>query len=505
MKNKLHPASILKHSYKLSLANIIGYGLQIPVSLYVSSRLGPENYGLVAFVMLWAFYGRLIRPGLISSAGREMPHYIGREQISAAISIQNICLTYEFIFYLFVSGIMLVASFFFKNKVIRIGLILTAISLVLDFMDSAYTNAQWVFQRFNIITSINFLKAVITPLLTFVLVYFLSVYGLLVLPIAISIISILYFIFSSPKLNFIISFDSKKLMPLLKVGVILQFLTFLFWAFRGIDRTIVAMYFSKEQLGYYAFAIAFIANIYKIISDFGNVLSPILISELGRTGDYLLVQKEFQQLIVILTVAGCAIANLAQAGFGAMIFWFSPKFMPCIKIFEIFSFTIIFTIILLVPFNLLLSPLINKQKICNYIYGAVLVSCIALARPLIKMAGGIMGIVYLFAGAQAAITLAVLFAAKKYLFKDKNGYILFSLWAAALLSIAIVNYFVFSLRVFSYSNGHIFIPLVNRIILILSCWGTVGYIMFRLFTKDKNLVRLVKEKIAQGARSNLLP
>ena len=210
MRNKLHPLTIFSHSYKLSLANIIGYAMQIPVSLYVASKLGPENYGLVAFIMLWAFYARLIRPGLIASASREMPHYVGKEQISTAVSIQNICLTYEFIYYVFISVIIIIASVFFKNNVIKVGLILVSVSLLIDYVDCAYWNAQWAFQRFNIITRMNWIKAMITPILTFFLVYLLHVYGLLVLPLAVSIISIICFLFLSPKLHFTITFNFKN-------------------------------------------------------------------------------------------------------------------------------------------------------------------------------------------------------------------------------------------------------------------------------------------------------
>jgi len=49
MRNKLHPLSIFRNSYQLSVAKIIGFAIQIPVSFYVASKLGPENYGIVVF------------------------------------------------------------------------------------------------------------------------------------------------------------------------------------------------------------------------------------------------------------------------------------------------------------------------------------------------------------------------------------------------------------------------------------------------------------------------
>ncbi|MFC1674284.1 oligosaccharide flippase family protein [Candidatus Omnitrophota bacterium] len=498
MRNKLHPISIFRHSYKLSLANIIGYILQIPVFLYVASRLGPENYGLVAFVMLWAFYGRLIRPGMLSAAAREMPHNIGKGEAGSAIYIQNICITYEFIYYLFASSIIIVASFFFKNPVVRIGLILVAISLLLDIIDSSYANAQWSFQRFNIITRINLFKALITPLFTFLLVFLLYTYGLLVLPVAISLFSIFYYLIFAPKLNFAITFNFKKLLPLLKVGIALQLFTFLFWTFRGIDKTFVAMWFSAKQLGLYAFAMSFIHNIYKLISDFGNVLQPIVLSELGRLGDALHVQKEFNQLIIVLTMAGCIITNLAQAGFGAMVYWFVPKFIPSIKIFEILSFNIIFTAILIVPSILLLSSLINKQKLCNIIYGIVLVMITLLAYLIVKMGVGVIGIACLFVGTQVIITISMSVVSRKYLFKNNNELFSFCLGMLAILFFAVINYSVFLLNLFRYQQGSILIPFAGRIFFTLVYWGIIIFLAYRFFTKDKILLKLFKEKIIRA-------
>lgn len=495
MRNKLHPVSILRHSYKLSLVNAISYVLQIPVSIYVASTLGPENYGLIAFVMLWAFYGRLIRPGLLASAAREMPHYIGKEERKHAIIIQNVCITYEFIYYIFVSVIFIIASFFFKVNVIRIGLILVAVSFLLDIADCSFMNAQWVFQRFNIITRNNLLKVIITPLLTLALVFLLNVYGLLVLPAVISIFSIIYFLFFAPKLNFAITLDFKKIMPLLKVGISLQVLTFLFWSFRGIDRTVVAMRFSIVQLGFYTFAVAYLNNIHKLISDFGNVLSPIIMSELGREGHTQLLQKEFNQLCIILTIVGCFMTNLAQAGFGAMVFWFVPNFIPSISIFEVLAFNIIFTAILVVPLTILQSALINKQNFCNLVYGVVLLLSFLLASRITNADAGIMKIAYLFVGMQIAVTISILALCGRYLFKNKAEYYLFCLLTISVLFLTVINQVIFSTGAFQYTKSHVLAAFINRTSYALLCWGGVFFIMYRLFTRDKFLVKLIKEKI----------
>ncbi|MDP2923775.1 MAG: oligosaccharide flippase family protein [Candidatus Omnitrophota bacterium] len=495
MRNKLHPLSIFRHSYKLSLANIIGYVLQVPVSLYVASKLGPENYGLVAYVMLWAFYGRLIRPGFFAYASREMPYYIGKEKPELAIRIQNICITYESVYYIIAAAIIIIASSFYKINLIRVGLVLVAVSLLLDLIDSSYMNAQWSYQRFNIITKINLFKTIITPLLTLSLVFLFHVYGLLAVPVAVSLFSIIYFFFFAPKLKFTVTFSSENFLSFLKTGIALQALTFLFWAFRGIDRTIIAVYFPVNQLGIYSFAIAYVHNIYKLISDFGNVLQPVILSELGRLGDSLLIQKEFIQMIVVMTTIGCIITNLVQAGFGAMVFWFVPKFIPSIKIFEILAFNIIFTVFFIVPSTILLSTLVNKQKICNIVYTVALTVIILLSYPMVKIGLGIMGIVYVFVFAQFLISILMFIISKKYLFKNSKESFLFCSGLLAVLFISIVNYYIFSVvNFFKYYNGHILTPFIARISFAVICWGAIVFIMYRAFTKDKIFMKLVKER-----------
>ena len=498
MRHKLHPLSILKHSYKFSAANILGYLLQIPSSIYVASRLGPENYGLVAFVMLWAFYGRLIRPGLFNATAREMPHCIGKGNADRAIFIRNVAATYEFIYYLLAGVIIVAASFFFKNPIIKTGLILVAVSLILETIHSAFASEQWAFQRFGIMAKITVLRTITTPLITVLLVYLFHTYGVLILMVALPVICILCFLFIAPKVKLKAIINYKEFRSLFKVGIALQFFGFLFWAIRGVDRTYVAMYFSAAQLGFYSFAMSPIHNIYNIISDFGKVLSPVIYNELSKSEDSSHMQREIARLVILLTLAGCIITNLAQAGFGGMVLWFIPKFAPSIKIFEVFAFNIIFTAMLAVPTILLVSTMVNKQKVCNIIYGVILAVSFLLVYFISRANAGVIAIAYIFVGIYFLKTLLIFLVSKKYIFKNNHEFLLFIFWAAAILTTSLVNYLCFSMGPFKFSSYQILFPLITRICLTLACWGAVSFLMYKYIIKDKRLLSLIKERIVSS-------
>ena len=71
---------IVKQSAKFNAVSIISFLVQIPTQLIIGIFLAPEEYGVISFVTLWALYGGLLNPGILSTAAREVPYLLGKRE-----------------------------------------------------------------------------------------------------------------------------------------------------------------------------------------------------------------------------------------------------------------------------------------------------------------------------------------------------------------------------------------------------------------------------------------
>lgn len=471
--------AILKSSAKLSGANLIGVSLTFLQHLITARVLGPDLLGAIRFLGLWSFYASLIKTGVFDGAQREMLHLIGRGKQDHAISVQNLGLVVEGAFTILPVGVMLGASFFYDDPLFKYGMILTAMSFSLSATVGLFNSIHWIYQRFDLVTKVAFLNRSLLPVLILITIFWLKAYSLLVAPVIVGLIIIVIYL-KAPPIHFKLFWDAVQVAYLFRIGLPLVLITLSYWGMRTVDTFAVATWFSLADLGYFTFGATFITVAISLIANFGNVLQPILWTQLGKLGSVQsLGHKLANTSIIMLGVAGIG-ANLAQAGFGALMYWFLPKFIPSIQVSEILAFNLPFITANIIPIHILTSSVVNKQNLTMTVFSCGLAMTIGLIFIAIRSGGGLTGVAWSSVWAQAVVSVILIALSGHYMFGEKREAMSFYRSMLGVSLVTLLVFGLFHLGPLSYQGGSsILMTLALRVSLTSLVWVLLGVLIHR--------------------------
>lgn len=418
--------NIAKNSFKISAVQIIGAVFALLASMYVATIVLPEEYGIYGFLLLWLTYAGLITPGFMSAGNREMPGLLGKGKIAAAVRIQNVSLTPEIIWSLIPFAVILIAAFFFTDYTYRVGLIIVAFSYLSYRLTTFWGTCNFTREKFNTVAIGYLIQGVAVPVLTFVLVAWLKVYALLLAPLAVNVFLWLYYLKQGP-INFRFQFDWREISRLFKIGIILQAGALVFYAYRLMDRTIIAAMLSQEQLGLYTYASGFIMMALAIPTSFMSVLQPILWRHAENAKNAVEGFKDAKRIAVYLALGTAMLIPLAQVAYYIIMQLITKNYIPSIPAFDALSYNICLMAIVLTPILVLDSAIVNKQRIVLILYAIGMAVNVALNILVINLGYGIVGVAWVMIGSQFVVSLAMYYFSRRYMFGDSKEYFLFQI------------------------------------------------------------------------------
>jgi O-antigen/teichoic acid export membrane protein len=497
--------NIIKHSSKFSAVNVISQGIGMSVSIIVATILVPAEYGIYGFLGLWLMYAGLVRPGIYSAGYREIPVLLGKGEEKEALRIQNISITPEMLYSILPFAVLLGASLFFSDPVLKIGFIITAISYAVSHFVNFWSGINYLRQNFNLVAKGNLITAFVSPIVILAGIYWLRVYALLIAPIFAAMILGIYYWKKGP-INFHFSFDKKETIRLLKVGVVLQAVTLVYWGFRIADRTIIASTLSREQLGLYTFAIGFVMAGIMLFTNFGNVLTPIIWKESGKADNAFEGFKDTKRIAVYMALVASIVIPISQLGFYSIVNLITTKYIGSISIFYALSYNIYLVSIAIIPGLILGSSIVNKQRIILFFYSAGLVLNIIFDIIVIMLGYGIVGVAWVTICTQGLVTFMLYYFVKSHIFKKKKDFSKFIILISIPFSIAILFYFIHNYLNSIISNIWAFIGI--SLIIQAIIWSLAIGIFYKEYLSintiksvTKEITTIIKDKIAQ--RKNL--
>ena len=357
----LSAASIFKNSSKLTAGNLLGAVLSFASGLYIARTLGPNQLGAANLVLLWLTYANLARLGILEGGIRELNVRLGRQQHETARHIQNSALTGELLWGVVPVTALLVGTLLAPDPVRRTGLGIVALTYVGMIVTRSLVNFHLARQHFNVCARINLVRAMAQPLMLVTFVTWLGPYGLFVGPLLVEWLVASLYLFRAPKLGLRITIDRPLLRQLLGIGLPLGLGIIVYWAYRLVGTTSVAMWLPTHELGYYAFISSILTLVLQAFGDFAGVLTPSLWAELARVGNAHQISREHSRITLLVTLAACAVTNLGQATFEPFIRLVLPDYLPAVPVFNILAFNIVVLTITFVPSLVLSSAQVNKQ------------------------------------------------------------------------------------------------------------------------------------------------
>jgi O-antigen/teichoic acid export membrane protein len=475
----LSPLAILKHSSKLSGANLLNAILGLFVGIVVARVLGPELLGVVGFLTLWSFYAGLLRPGVFSAAYREMPYLISQGDKDRLLRIQNLGITVEALYLMVAVVVIMAVGLVQDNQMLRIGFILVSLSFGMALLRDFVAGVQWAHQRFGLIARVNFVSALSRAAFVLSVVWVLGVYGVLMAPMVVALAGLVMYRIWAPSLGFSPRWDRAEAWRLLKIGIPLSLGTIFYWVFRTVDRTAVALWLPLTDMGYFTFVFRFVNLALLVVSDFGNVMQPELYAQLGRAGGAHKLSRGITRITMLLLVVACAGVSLAQAGFGAFVHWFTPKFLPSIAVFEVFIFLLALFSMAIIPNLLMNSAVLNKQNLFTAVWGFALLPNAALAYIVIHSGWGLVGLAWGTVAAQTLVVSTLWVLIHRHLFNSGREAVAFFAPVAGVFLVVALVYGLFQVGPFVYGEGsNVLIVAITRLLLATIIWGIVGVVIY---------------------------
>lgn len=285
MLNKFNLGDFGKVLVKFASAQVIYNVLRLIAGFLVVKIIAPEIYGLFSGVGIFLGYVMLGHLGTINGLGRELPYQLGKGNKELVDDYANT----GYWISLFVGSIAFLVFFFLALKSYynqeEFNLVLVyATYAVLGFfhiMNNAYLPVLYrTNSDFNLLSKINIISAIVN-IITVLLVYYFTFYGLLGRAVILIIVRfILLYHFRPLQITPKIDFNSFK--TLLKVGIPIYAVGQVRPLWATIQNNILFAMGGALQYGYYALVNIINGAIGVIPVAFSQVVYPRMAIQLGR-------------------------------------------------------------------------------------------------------------------------------------------------------------------------------------------------------------------------------
>ena len=492
-KNNVTVVNILRQSVKFNAVNLFSKTISFPITIIIAMVLIPEEYGVIGFVGLFGMYANLINPGMVSAAQREMPYLLGKGEEEKALHLQNVAITSKFMYNFFPFLVILCASFLYSNELIRICLILTAISYIISSNTNYWPAFNHVRQRFNNVATGNLIGGITVPLVTLSLILWLKIYAVLIAPIVGAIFAFVYYI-RKAGIDYRFEFDWNELVRLTKIGLPLALLSLIFWGYRMADRTMIAGFLPLHEMGLYTYAIGMVTFALMFFGDFGKVLQPVLWGSLGQARNHIEGFKPLYRIAVYMSIATAVSIGICQIGFYLLVHLLTTNYIESIPVLNVLTFNIFLFSMVIVPLLVLTSTVVNKQTMTTKIWSVGLVLNIMLNYVVIKMGFGVIGVSWVTIGTQGLVTLILFFAARQYMFDTKKE---FRRFMKIIIFPLLVSFLLYLTSMFFERQiPNIFLYSACSLMFFGIVWLVVLGLFYRSYFPKERIINVWKEGIA---------
>lgn len=490
--------NIARNAMKFTSVKLISAAAGLAVTLYAATILTPAEYGTYGLLALWLMYVGLVTPGIYSAASREIPVLLGQGRDEDALRVQNISVSAELLYIIIPTAVIIGASFFYTDTVLSIGLLIVAASYVANRLTGLWSHMNFIRQKFNTVALGSLVITIVSPVVILASLHWLKVYALIVGPLVAHAVALVYY-FTKGNIGFRFGLDKTEIIRLVKIGILLQGLGLMFWAFRMADRTIIAAMLPLAQLGFYTFAVGFLTHALTFFNDFGRVLQPILWQEAGTADSVYKGFRDTRRIAVYMALATAIAIPLAQLVFTLIATLLTTKYIDSIPIFNVLSYNLYLMAIAIIPGLILNSSLVNKQRLSLFFYSIGLAFNIGFDILVIKLGYGVIGVAWVTICTQGIVTLILYYLIRNYIYKNPGE---FPRFAAVLLMPFVFCLPFYFLHTYLYSTVDsmwVFtgITLAAQIII----WSVIIRVFYRGYVSINELRVIINEIRAAVSRN----
>ncbi|MDQ7816750.1 MAG: oligosaccharide flippase family protein [Melioribacteraceae bacterium] len=384
--------------------------------------LAPKDFGIIGYASLWFTYSSWVSIGIIEASSREIPSLVKEGKTERALELQNIAISADFIISLILFVFLLFIAYSQNDQIVRNIMIIMSFSNMFSKFYNYLYNLNFLYLDFSLSAKGRFIYSLGYPIVTIGLLFWLGIYTLVLTSMILSIIISVFFL-KSRRYNLAFKIDKSEITRLSKIGISLLLGTILYTTFTGLaDRTVIAAYLTKEELGLYIFAFNFLALFLEMFKDYARVLKPAIWSESETAAS---TQEGFfplRKMAIYFSLCAAFSIGFLQLGFLFLIKYITVKFIGAGIIFLIIASYIFWESIEKIPEIILTSGRVNRQNLVALIWGICLALNIIFDVAVVYAGWGVAGIAFVTTFTQAISAVSMYSLASKDLFSRSSDY-----------------------------------------------------------------------------------
>jgi len=345
----------------MSLATLVSPALALGSGVLAARWLGPDRYGRAQAVLLVFFFASLLRTGIFEGGVRAFVHASALGDREAAQRAQNVAFTVESAVSVIPGLLLFFGALFVDEHTRRTGFLLAPVAVLATSVSSYFSALHVARERFSVVARAALVRAVVAPAALLLAIPHLGVVAVLLSPIVADASAVTVLALAHPSLGLRIAFDASVARPLIRSGFPLGAAGIVYWAYRLVGSSSIAITRAPLEYGLYAFAATPVTVLARGIASVHTVLMPAIWGELAdgnRAGKW---GRPAARTTILLAVLAGALCSLSQAGFGPSVHVLAPRFVGSIIVLEILAFNVIFLSVAAVPSLVLDSAVVNRQ------------------------------------------------------------------------------------------------------------------------------------------------
>lgn len=398
----------------------IGQILQTLRGFLIAKFLGPAYLGIWSNLSIIFNYASNLHLGTLQILSRDLPKELSRKNEKKSQEIIDYTFTFIMMVGLFFILAMVIYTVIFYKKysyIFNLGLVTIGILVLLQLIFRVMTNTIRAFDDFKKLTIIGIVFSVLNLITAAVLVYFWKLKGIyLAVMLTYSIILVITWFMKPYKIH--LNFDIKSIIRIIKPGLALMLISFLYMFIRSIDKIFILLFLDHNELGLYHFSIMITSFVVIIPQAVAGQMFPKLSFRSGQIEDFKLMFN-----YVFKPTLGLSYLVLLLTGYGFIIIPFlikliMPEYNSSISPFLIIFFGLFLLAISGVAGNFLL--VIERQIDIIKVYIIALIFCILSDYILLKLGYGIIGVAIGTSITYFIYGVGVLWFGLKYVTKNKK-------------------------------------------------------------------------------------
>jgi O-antigen/teichoic acid export membrane protein len=383
---------VLKDFFVYSTGSYVSQALGMVSGFLLRTFLEPYYMGIWQGLSIIKSYTSYTNLGVTKAAAREIAYFRGKGQNDISDEVKNVCFSFSFIMIIGVGAILASLALIFKNTLnpfVFWGLITMAFVVVLERVESLIVTMLRAYKKFMVESVGKIVTSIANVALILLLVKNFKLYGLYLTHILVFILSI-FLLLGLSKLRFAFQMSREELKRLIKIGIPLVLLGFMFTNLTNVDRIVVIKMLGPEELGFYSIALMMGNLAYNVSNMAGIVLYPRFQEVYAKNDKREDVYGVMMKILRLIWLPLLVFTLIAIGALPFLVRWIIPKYILGISAMKVFIAGTYFLSLSLFCGHFLIT--INKQKYSIFVCSGTILLNLLLNIVFINRGWGIVGV-----------------------------------------------------------------------------------------------------------------